>query len=131
MNDKKWLAAGRSAYKANCVSCHGQNGEGNIGPNLTDDHWKNVKTIEDLYKVIDEGAANGSMPAWRNRLTHINTRILTAAYVASLRGSLAGGGKAAEGNKIAPWPAPPPPEKGEDKKQTDDASSQTETTAGE
>ncbi|MGI9517688.1 MAG: cbb3-type cytochrome c oxidase N-terminal domain-containing protein [Pirellulaceae bacterium] len=103
MNDQKWLAVGRVIYKTNCVSCHGAEGGGLVGPNLTDDHWKNVRKIEDIATVIQDGAANGSMPAWRNRMSHINQVVLTAAYVASMRGSGATG-KSPEGDPIPPWP---------------------------
>jgi cytochrome c oxidase cbb3-type subunit 3 len=104
MNDPKFLTVGKVVYKTNCVSCHGANGEGNIGPNLTDDHWKNVKQIEDIARVIEQGAANGAMPSWRNRLSHINQIVLAAAYVASMRGTNPPGGKMPEGELIAAWP---------------------------
>ena len=55
------------------------------GPNLTDDYYKNVKQITDIAEVIKNGAAGGSMPAWRTRL-HPNEIVLMAAYVAGLRG---------------------------------------------
>jgi len=103
MNEKpEWLAVGKVVYKTNCVSCHGADGSGLVGPNLTDDYWKNVQNIEDIAKVIENGAANGAMPAWKNRMSHPNQVVLTAAYVASLRKKPVDG-KAAEGNKIASW----------------------------
>ncbi len=105
MNDPKWLAVGRSVFQAKCVSCHGTDGGGLVGVNLTDDHYKNVQKIEDLLRVIDNGAANGAMPAWRDRIGHVNQRVLTAAYVASLRGTNVSGGKGPEGAEIPPWDA--------------------------
>lgn len=107
LNDPKWLTVGQAVFKTNCVSCHGANAQGDIGPNLTDDHWKNVTNVEDIARVIAEGAGNGSMPAWRNRLSHVNQIVLTAAYVASLRGSNPSGGKPPEGNEVQPWGSPP------------------------
>ncbi len=74
-----------------------------VGPNLTDENWKNVRNIEDIAKVIANGAANGSMPAWKNRMSHKNQIVLTAAYVASLRDNPVTGGKPPEGNPIPPW----------------------------
>jgi cytochrome c oxidase cbb3-type subunit 3 len=69
---------------------------------LTDDYYKNVKKITDIAEVIKNGAAGGSMPAWRTRL-HPNEVVLMAAYVAGLRGkNLPGRGP--EGEKIDPWP---------------------------
>ncbi len=102
---KDFIKVGESVYKANCVSCHGGQGEGNVGPNLTDDNWKNVKKIEDIATVIQNGAANGAMPAWKTRLGHMNRIVLTASYVASLRGRTPEGveSKKAEGDPIPPW----------------------------
>lgn len=103
MNDEpKWLAVGKVVYQANCVSCHGANGEGVVGPNLTDDSWKHVRSVQDIARVIEEGAANGAMPAWKTRLSHPNQIVLTAAYVASLRDNPVSG-KGPEGVKVGPW----------------------------
>ncbi|MGH1346032.1 MAG: cbb3-type cytochrome c oxidase N-terminal domain-containing protein [Nannocystales bacterium] len=104
-DDKKWLAAGRAAFQVHCVSCHGKEGGGLVGVNLTDDHYKHITNIEDIVKVIEDGAAGGAMPAWKNRITNVNQLVLTAAYVASLRGTNAPGGKAAEGKPIPAWDA--------------------------
>ncbi len=104
-DDQKWLAAGRAAFQVHCVSCHGKDGGGLVGVNLTDDHYKNITSIEDIVKVIQDGAAGGAMPAWKNRITNVNQLVLTAAYVASLRGTNVAGGKAPEGKPIPAWDA--------------------------
>jgi cytochrome c oxidase cbb3-type subunit III len=104
MNDPKFLQIGRAVYQTNCVSCHGVNAEGNVGPNLTDDYWLHVRNIEDIATVIQNGAANGAMPAFRDRISHINNIVLAAAYVASLRGSEPAGGKSPQGRVIDAWP---------------------------
>lgn len=103
MKKPKWLAVGAVVFKTNCVSCHGADGEGTVGPNLTDDHWKNVNKVEDIAKVIAEGAAQGSMPAWKNRLSHQNQIVLTAAYIAAMRENPVKGTRGPEGNEIPPW----------------------------
>ncbi len=104
-DDQEWLAAGRAVFQTHCVSCHGKDGGGLVGVNLTDDHYKNVTRIEDIVKVINDGAAGGAMPAWKNRITNVNQLVLTAAYVASLRGTNVAGGRAAEGKPIPAWDA--------------------------
>ena len=48
MNDPEWLTVGKVVYTTHCVSCHGADGGGLVGPNLTEDHWKNVRKIEDI-----------------------------------------------------------------------------------
>ncbi len=102
MNKDNWLKVGAVVYKTNCVSCHGRDGEGKVGPNLTDDVYKNVRKIEDIARVINEGAGKGAMPAWSNRL-HPNEVVLVSAYVASIRGDNKEG-KGPEGSEIPPWP---------------------------
>ncbi len=106
-NKKSWLSVGQTVFKTNCISCHGRDGEGKVGPNLTDQFYKNVRKVEDIARVINQGAGNGAMPAWANRL-HPNEVVLVSAYVASLRGAkTAGEGKAPEGSEIPAWPEPP------------------------
>ncbi len=104
MNNVEWRAVGASVFKTNCVSCHGSEAAGQIGPNLTDEYWKNVRQITDIPQVIMNGAAAGAMPAWKTRL-HPNEVVLVAAYVASLRGKNLPGPRGPEGDKIPPWPA--------------------------
>lgn len=107
MGKPDWLAVGASVYKANCKACHADNGSGLVGPNLTDDYYKNVKQLADLAKVVENGAANGSMPAWRSRL-HPNEIVLVSAYVAKLRGQNLPGPRVAGDSEIPPWPKAPP-----------------------
>lgn len=106
MGEEKWMNVAASTFKANCVSCHGQNGQGEVGPNLTDDAYKNIKVMVDLPRVISEGANNGAMPSWRNRL-HPNEVVLLSAYVANLRGKNLPGPRGVEGVTIPPWPPRP------------------------
>lgn len=110
MSNPTWVRVGQSVFKANCVSCHGAGGGGLVGPNLADEAFKNIRSIEDIYTIVNKGAAAGAMPAWENRLEQ-NERVLVAAYVASLRGTDPGAGaKGPEGRAIAPWPEPVPEE---------------------
>ncbi|MCU0978287.1 MAG: c-type cytochrome [Pirellulaceae bacterium] len=95
MRETEWLAMGASVYKTHCKSCH--------GPNLTDDQYKNVKQLIDVARVIENGAANGSMPAWKNRL-HPNEVVMVSAYVAKMRGQNLSGPRGSEGSAIPAWP---------------------------
>lgn len=103
MHQPSWVKVGQSVFRANCISCHGKEGEGQVGPNLTDQVYKNVKKIEDIAMVINNGAGGGAMPKWSNRL-HPNEVVLVSAYVASLRGKELTSARPPEGNEIAPWP---------------------------
>lgn len=107
MNKDSWMKVGAVTFKTHCISCHGRDGEGKVGPNLTDEAYKNVRKLEDIVRVLNKGAGNGAMPAWGARL-HQNDIVLLAAYVATLRGKNVAG-KAADGNPIPPWPDYVPP----------------------
>jgi cytochrome c oxidase cbb3-type subunit 3 len=99
-----YLAYGKSVFQGNCVSCHGNNGEGKVGPNFTDDYYKNVTRLTDIPRVVENGANNGAMPAQR-QLSKIDIA-LVSTYVASLRGQNLPSGLKPEhyGEIIAPWP---------------------------
>lgn len=106
MGEPKWLKVGQAVFAGNCTPCHGPDGGGINGPNMTDDYYKNIKQLGDLYRVISDGVVEKGMPAWKNRLQQ-NQRVVVAAYVATLRGTKVPGGRAPEGDVIPPWPPVP------------------------
>jgi cytochrome c oxidase cbb3-type subunit 3 len=77
------IAAMGGMFRANCAPCHRDDAGGNIGPNLTDDHWKNVKAPADIFRVVSEGVPGTAMASWKSRFREPQI-ILLAAYVASL-----------------------------------------------
>lgn len=103
MHDEKLMQYAQGVFLSNCAQCHAKDGGGINGVNLTDEYFKNVKVMPDIYNVITNGANNGAMPSWRNNFSD-KERVLIAAYAASLRGTKPSNPKAAEGVEIAPWP---------------------------
>ncbi len=105
MHNDKMLAVARGIFGGACAACHGKDAGGlpASGVNLTDEQYKNVKQLTDIYATITKGAAAGAMPSWENRLGE-NERIILAAYVASLRGTNTPGGQPPAGETIPPWP---------------------------
>lgn len=93
------VGAGESIYKANCVACHGQLGEGGIGPNLTDEYWLHGNSQEDLLKVVRDGVIEKGMVAWKSVLSpsKINNVV---AYLQTLEGTNPANGKAPQGEKL-------------------------------
>lgn len=89
------VARGRELFQANCVSCHGDRGQGQIGPNLTDDRWLHGGTGVEILHTIREGVPALGMQAWLPSLGPVATRRL-AAYVMTLRNTNVPG-KAPEG----------------------------------
>jgi len=50
------MAAGGTAFQANCAPCHGRGAQGFAGyPNLNDDDWLWGGSIEDIHKTISVG----------------------------------------------------------------------------
>ncbi len=96
-----WLKVGKAIFMTNCVSCHGRDGSGVSGPNMTDDRYLKVKTLADIPGTISKGSVSAGMPAWSTRLSS-NEIVIVAAYIASLRGQNLSG-RAAEGEVIPPW----------------------------
>lgn len=105
--DARLMAVARGLFESNCAACHARDGGGINGFNLTDDLYKNVKDLKDLYAVVTLGANNGAMPGWSAKLTQ-NERVLLAAYVANLRGTSPARPRAADPAEKAvdPWPPP-------------------------
>jgi cytochrome c oxidase cbb3-type subunit 3 len=79
------ISRGEALFKANCVPCHGDQGQGIVGPNLTDNHWLHGGKPEDILRSIRGGWVEKGMPAWEPVLGAEKAHWL-AAYVLSLRG---------------------------------------------
>ena len=58
------IKAGLANYQSKCASCHGQKGEGLIGPNLTDDNWISGGKLSQISNVITKGVGDKGMPPW-------------------------------------------------------------------
>ena len=58
------VAAGETAYKTTCVSCHGDKLQGGIGFNLADATWVHGGRPTEIMKVVNEGVLVKGMPAW-------------------------------------------------------------------
>lgn len=136
MQEPEWLEVGRSVYEQRCKSCHGPDGQGLVGPNLTDDYYKNVEKLTDIVDVVTNGAANGSMPAWKR--LHPNEIVLVSAYVANMRGQNLVGPRVAGDKEIPPWPEAPAaesdaaePKEDTEPKEDSEAAGDAESTANE
>lgn len=77
------LAHGRATFKNYCASCHGPEGAGLIGPNLTDAEVLHGESREDIIRVIAEGVPAKSMPPWGAVLDE-STLHATAGFVQSI-----------------------------------------------
>lgn len=64
------LSTGKTIFSQNCVACHGENGEGNSGPNLTDKYWIYGYDIKEVFTTIKYGRSGG-MPEHESKLNPI------------------------------------------------------------
>ncbi len=53
------LAKGAKIYAKQCVACHGAEGQGGIGSNLTDDEWLYGADAKNVFGVIKNGTDKG------------------------------------------------------------------------
>lgn len=99
--DKETLAKGKAEYIIKCAVCHGAEGQGVIGPNMTDDYWIHGDgSISSILKVANEGVLDKGMPPWKGV---IDADLLekVSIYIYSIRGSNPAGAKLPQGEKIA------------------------------
>ena len=88
---------GKSIYKEKCTACHGQAGEGGVGPNLTDDYWIHGGGIKNVFKTIKYGVPAKGMISWQAQLKPVEMQQI-ASFILSLKGSKPAGGKEPQGD---------------------------------
>lgn len=86
LTDPKDLAVGKSIYDANCVVCHGQQGEGGVGPNMTDEYWLHGGSIKDVFRVIKYGVPDKGMISWSNQLRPVDIQKVSS-YIMTFGGT--------------------------------------------
>ena len=96
--DAAVLGSGLSLYTSRCTPCHGEKGEGSVGPNLTDEFWLHGGKVGDVFKTIKYGVPEKGMIAWEKSLSAAQISDLTN-YILSLQGTKPAGAKAPQGEK--------------------------------
>ena len=86
MLDAAGIAEGSALYAKNCVACHGDKGQGTVGPNLTDDYWLHKGDIKDIFHTIKYGWPEKGMKSWKEDFSPAQIAQL-ASYVKSLQGT--------------------------------------------
>lgn len=80
------IEAGKRIFKIHCSTCHGLQGRGGVGANLTDDVTRHGDGLEDIVNVVTNGVPGKPMYAWKDKLDPLSIRQV-AAYVHSLKGT--------------------------------------------
>ncbi|GAB4026754.1 cbb3-type cytochrome c oxidase N-terminal domain-containing protein [Spirosoma koreense] len=101
LTDKKGVDAGKGLFNQYCTACHGQNAEGKVGPNLTDEYWLHGGSVKAVFHTITEGVPEKGMISWKRQLNPLQIQQV-ASYVLSLQGSKPAGAKEPQGEKVTP-----------------------------
>lgn len=79
------VAKGKETYGKVCTQCHGDKGEGKIGPNLTDKAWIHGDgSLMAIYQTVSNGVLDKGMPEWKKQLSPGDLRSVVA-FVGSIR----------------------------------------------
>jgi cytochrome c oxidase cbb3-type subunit 3 len=100
LQDPAALAEGVEIFGELCALCHGESGEGMIGPNLIDNYWLHGKgKISDIAVSIRSGIPDNGMAAWEDRIPE--QQILhIAAYIKSVQGTIVENAKEPDGELV-------------------------------
>jgi putative heme-binding domain-containing protein len=91
---------GFTLYNANCITCHGPNGDSIPGINLRTGQFRRVRTDDDLNKLVQTGIPGTAMPSGRYSTAELGGLV---AYVRSMKdfdATGAGNGDASRGETI-------------------------------
>lgn len=84
--DAENLERGKTTFKTYCVPCHGPDGQGVVGPNLTDEYWINGGGIKNIFKTIKYGVPAKGMISWEAQLTPAKIQEV-GSYILTLKGT--------------------------------------------
>ena len=105
------MASAKEIFATRCMPCHGPEGQGLIGPNLTDDYWLHGSTLPEIRHTISEGVIEKGMVPWKDQLKPEELDAI-AAYVGTLRGTHPPNPKPPQGVNAKGEAAPEPPTAG-------------------
>lgn len=80
--DPAVVGEAKKTFVTMCAPCHEPNGQGKVGPNLTDKFWLHGHTPMDIHKSITGGFPDKGMPPWGDILGAEKVRQLAALVVA-------------------------------------------------
>ncbi len=97
MADEGSIAQGKEIYQQVCWACHGKEGEGGTGPNLTDEYWVHKGSLNDIYRSIKLGYPDKGMQSWEKSYSPKQMSNLTS-YIETFKGTKPANPKPAQGD---------------------------------
>jgi cytochrome c oxidase cbb3-type subunit 3 len=98
LTDAKSVEDGEKLYAKNCVACHGDKGQGGVGPNLTDEFWLHGGAPKDIFHTLTEGVPEKGMISWKKTLNPIQIQHVVS-YLSRFQGTNPENGKSPQGDK--------------------------------
>lgn len=98
LKDVGSIQSGKDIFTSKCSVCHGRQGEGLVGPNLTDDYWIHGGGIKNVFRIIKAGVPAKGMITWGNQLSPRQMQEV-ASFVLSIHGTNPPNAKPPQGDK--------------------------------
>jgi cytochrome c oxidase cbb3-type subunit 3 len=86
VSEESELAKGKQIFEVSCAACHGKEGQGGVGPNMTDNYWIHGGDVKDVFKTIKYGVPAKGMIPWKSQLTPAQMQQV-ASYILTLVGT--------------------------------------------
>jgi cytochrome c oxidase cbb3-type subunit 3 len=97
--DPSVALSGKAIFQSKCVACHGNDLQGIVGPNLTDDYWIHGKGhLTEILAVVRAGVLEKGMPAWETMLKDDEIKSVVI-YIKKNHGANPANPKAPQGEK--------------------------------
>lgn len=80
------LSEGKALFISKCAACHGQNGEGGVGPNFADQYWIHGGDIKSIFKTVKYGVPSKGMISWKSQMNPKEMQQVSS-YIITLEGT--------------------------------------------
>lgn len=106
LDDEERIEEGKEIFMSTtnlCFTCHGNEGQGLVGPNLTDNLWLHGCSPQDLATSISQGYPDMGMLPYGNGTPLPNEQVQNLiSYIASIQGTEPAGAKAPNMERAEP-----------------------------
>lgn len=96
--DAAGVTKGKTIFEKKCKTCHGADGGGLSGPNLTDEFWLHGGGVKNVFKTVKYGVPAKGMISWKDQLSPQEMQEV-ASFVLSLQGTTPANPKEPQGDK--------------------------------
>ncbi|MFZ1791405.1 MAG: cbb3-type cytochrome c oxidase N-terminal domain-containing protein [Saprospiraceae bacterium] len=86
LTDEVALKEGKAIFTSTCAACHGQGGEGGVGPNFADKYWIHGGSIKNIFTTVKYGVPEKGMISWQSQLSP-SAMQKVSSYILTLGGT--------------------------------------------